>query len=205
MIAWVGRDDRVGGGARGVRVGQGMDLVGGRKGGAGLSGGVQGGGAEGGGVAGRRGVFAGRLKRIAGVVGGEGRGVGGGNRGGGGGVLEEGRLRGGYVGHVLVPDVLEWLPASVVIAFLRVLFSVVEGWDRVSWAGRIIGQREIRPVWNNVQRVNHQNKLTHPHPKRNFVPTVVATKSGQVLVNTAKQSTPRATTSISTARPVKCP
>ncbi|GJV60865.1 hypothetical protein Tco_1466965 [Tanacetum coccineum] len=46
--------------------------------------------------------------------------------------------------------------------------------------GRVTGQREIRPVWNNAQRVNHQNKLTHPHPKRNFVPTAVATKSGQV-------------------------
>ncbi|GJY95228.1 ribonuclease H-like domain-containing protein [Tanacetum coccineum] len=67
---------------------------------------------------------------------------------------------------------------------------------------RVTGQREIRPVWNNAQRVNHQSKLTHPHPKRNFVPTVVATKSGQVPVNAAKQSSPRAATSISTARPV---
>ncbi|GKA31989.1 putative ribonuclease H-like domain-containing protein [Tanacetum coccineum] len=47
--------------------------------------------------------------------------------------------------------------------------------------GRVTGQREIRPVWNNAQRVNHQNKFTHPHPKRNFVPTAVVTKSGQVL------------------------
>ncbi|GJV28579.1 putative ribonuclease H-like domain-containing protein, partial [Tanacetum coccineum] len=68
--------------------------------------------------------------------------------------------------------------------------------------GRVTGQREIRPVWNNAQRVNHQNKLTHPHPKRNFVPTTVATKSGQVPVNTPKQGSPRAATSISTARPV---
>ncbi|GJW00883.1 hypothetical protein Tco_1556134 [Tanacetum coccineum] len=68
--------------------------------------------------------------------------------------------------------------------------------------GRVTGQREIRPVWNNAQRVNHQNKLTHPHPKRNFVPTTVATKSGQVPVNAAKQSSPRAAASISTARPV---
>ncbi|GJU02340.1 ribonuclease H-like domain-containing protein [Tanacetum coccineum] len=68
--------------------------------------------------------------------------------------------------------------------------------------GRVTGQREIRPVWNNAQRVNHQNKLTHPHPKRNFVPTTVATKSGQVPVNAAKQSSPRAASSISTARPV---
>ncbi|GJR89950.1 hypothetical protein Tco_0213961 [Tanacetum coccineum] len=68
--------------------------------------------------------------------------------------------------------------------------------------GRVTGQREIRPVWNNAERVNHQNKLTHPHPKRKFVPTVVLTKSGQVPVNAVKQSSPRAATSISTARPV---
>nr|GEX07347.1 zinc finger, CCHC-type [Tanacetum cinerariifolium] len=68
--------------------------------------------------------------------------------------------------------------------------------------GRVTGQREIRTVWNYAQRVNHQNKLTHPHPKRNFVPIAVATKSGQVPINVAKQSSPRTTTSISTARPV---
>ncbi|GJR34270.1 hypothetical protein Tco_1209954 [Tanacetum coccineum] len=68
--------------------------------------------------------------------------------------------------------------------------------------GRVTGQREIRPVWNNAQRVNHQNNFTHPHPKKNFVPTTVVTKSRQVPVNTAKQSSPRAATSISTARPI---
>ncbi|GJR53792.1 ribonuclease H-like domain-containing protein [Tanacetum coccineum] len=68
--------------------------------------------------------------------------------------------------------------------------------------GRVTGQREIRPVWNNVQWVNHQNKLTHPYPKKNFVPIAVATKLGQVPVNAAKQNSPRAATSISTARPV---
>ncbi|GJU81756.1 hypothetical protein Tco_1284121 [Tanacetum coccineum] len=68
--------------------------------------------------------------------------------------------------------------------------------------GRVTGQKEIRSVWNNAQRVNHQNKFTHPHPKRNFVPTAVVIKSGQIPVNTAKQTSLRATTSISTARPV---
>ncbi|GKA76119.1 putative ribonuclease H-like domain-containing protein [Tanacetum coccineum] len=66
-------------------------------------------------------------------------------------------------------------------------------------------QRQVeypRKIWNNAQRVNHQNKFTLPHPKRNFSPTAVVTKSGQVPVNTAKQSSPKATTSISTARPV---
>ncbi|GJU96250.1 hypothetical protein Tco_1321006 [Tanacetum coccineum] len=66
--------------------------------------------------------------------------------------------------------------------------------------GRVTGQREVRPVWNNAQRVNHQNKLSHPHPKRNFVPTAVLTKSGNVPVNTAKQSSSRAAVSNSTAR-----
>ncbi|GJV43958.1 hypothetical protein Tco_1428494 [Tanacetum coccineum] len=65
---------------------------------------------------------------------------------------------------------------------------------------RVTGQKEVRPVWNNAQRVNHQNKLTHPHPKRNFAPTAVLTKSGNVPVNTAKQSSPRAAVSNSTAR-----
>ncbi|GJV52794.1 ribonuclease H-like domain-containing protein [Tanacetum coccineum] len=68
--------------------------------------------------------------------------------------------------------------------------------------GRVTGQREIRPVWNNAQRVNHQNKLTHPHPKRKFIPIAVLTKSWKVLVNVVKQSSPRAAASISTARPV---
>ncbi|GKE93734.1 hypothetical protein Tco_1574829, partial [Tanacetum coccineum] len=68
--------------------------------------------------------------------------------------------------------------------------------------GRVTSKREIRPVWNNAQRVNHQNKFSHPHPKRNFVPTAVETKSGQVTVNTAKQSSPRAAASISTIRHV---
>ncbi|GJZ23388.1 ribonuclease H-like domain-containing protein [Tanacetum coccineum] len=68
--------------------------------------------------------------------------------------------------------------------------------------GRVTGQREVRPVWNNTQRVNHQKKLTHPHPKRNFVSTAVARKSGLVPVNAAKQSSPRAASSISTARHV---
>ncbi|GJR48558.1 ribonuclease H-like domain-containing protein [Tanacetum coccineum] len=67
---------------------------------------------------------------------------------------------------------------------------------------RVTGQREIRPVWNNVQRVNHQNKLTHPHPRRNFVPTTVATKLGQVPVNAAKQNSLRAASSISIVRPI---
>ncbi|GJT64444.1 ribonuclease H-like domain-containing protein [Tanacetum coccineum] len=59
--------------------------------------------------------------------------------------------------------------------------------------GKNTGQREIRPVWNSVQRINHQNK---------FVPSAVLTRSGRVPVSAAKQSSLRATTSTSTFRPV---
>ncbi|GJY53866.1 hypothetical protein Tco_0445530 [Tanacetum coccineum] len=86
---------------------------------------------------------------------------------------------------------------------IRPSAPIIEEWDQINNKGRVTGQMEIRPVWNNAQRVNHQNKLTHPHPKRNFVPPTVATKSGQVPVNAVKQSSPRAAASISTTRPVK--
>ncbi|GJT85959.1 putative ribonuclease H-like domain-containing protein [Tanacetum coccineum] len=54
--------------------------------------------------------------------------------------------------------------------------------------GKGTGQGENRPVWNNVQRLNHQNK---------FVPKAVLTKTGIFLVNTARQnlSSKAATTS----------
>nr|GFA74961.1 retrovirus-related Pol polyprotein from transposon TNT 1-94 [Tanacetum cinerariifolium] len=64
------------------------------------------------------------------------------------------------------------------------------------------GQRETRPVWNNTGRINHQNKLTRPHPKRNFVPAAILTKSGQVPVNAAKQSSHKAAASVSVAKRV---
>ncbi|GKF50065.1 hypothetical protein Tco_0143316, partial [Tanacetum coccineum] len=61
------------------------------------------------------------------------------------------------------------------------------------------GQGENKPVWNNVQRLNHQNK---------FVPKVVLTKIGIFPVNTTRQnlSSQVATTStakkVNTARPI---
>ncbi|GJV42745.1 hypothetical protein Tco_1421185 [Tanacetum coccineum] len=41
------------------------------------------------------------------------------------------------------------------------------------------GQREIWPVWNNVQRMNHQNQ---------FVPKAVLTRTGKIQVNTTRTS-----------------
>nr|GEV92292.1 hypothetical protein [Tanacetum cinerariifolium] len=68
--------------------------------------------------------------------------------------------------------------------------------------GKITGPKENRPVWDNTARVKHQNKLTHPHPKRNYVPIAVLTKSRQVPVHAAKQSSHRAAESVSNVRRV---
>ncbi|GJW09507.1 putative ribonuclease H-like domain-containing protein [Tanacetum coccineum] len=57
--------------------------------------------------------------------------------------------------------------------------------------GKGTGQREVRPVWKNAQRINHQNK---------FVPSTVLTRSGRVPVNTAKKSSHRAAVSTSPTR-----
>ncbi|GJU11147.1 ribonuclease H-like domain-containing protein [Tanacetum coccineum] len=50
-------------------------------------------------------------------------------------------------------------------------------------------QRMVKPVWNNAQRVNHQNfaKKTHPCAKKNMVPRAVLMKSDLVSVNTTRQ------------------
>nr|GEW92263.1 ribonuclease H-like domain-containing protein [Tanacetum cinerariifolium] len=54
--------------------------------------------------------------------------------------------------------------------------------------GKGTGHRESRPVWNNVQRINHQNK---------FAPTEIFTRSGRKLVSAAK---PKAVGSTSAAK-----
>nr|GEY47084.1 reverse transcriptase domain-containing protein [Tanacetum cinerariifolium] len=59
--------------------------------------------------------------------------------------------------------------------------------------GKSTGPRENRPVWNNVQRLNHQNK---------FVPTAILTKTGRFPVNAARQNFSSQATSTSTARKV---
>ncbi|GJU36259.1 putative ribonuclease H-like domain-containing protein [Tanacetum coccineum] len=47
----------------------------------------------------------------------------------------------------------------------------------------------VKPVWNNAQRVNHQNfaKETHSCAKKNMVPRAVLMKSDLVSINTARQ------------------
>nr|GEU33239.1 retrovirus-related Pol polyprotein from transposon TNT 1-94 [Tanacetum cinerariifolium] len=58
---------------------------------------------------------------------------------------------------------------------------------------KVTSQRNARPVWNNVQRLNHQNK---------FVPTAILTKTGRFLVNVARQKFSSQATSTSTVRKV---
>ncbi|GJR22791.1 hypothetical protein Tco_0971318 [Tanacetum coccineum] len=59
--------------------------------------------------------------------------------------------------------------------------------------GKGTGQGENRPVWNNVQRLNHQNK---------FVPTAVLTRTGRIPVNTASHNLNSQAVSTSAARKV---
>nr|GEW63260.1 hypothetical protein [Tanacetum cinerariifolium] len=56
--------------------------------------------------------------------------------------------------------------------------------------GKRIGHRENRPVWNNVQRINHQNE---------FAPITVFTRSGRIPVSATK---PKAASSTCAAKPV---
>ncbi|GJV16522.1 putative ribonuclease H-like domain-containing protein [Tanacetum coccineum] len=60
----------------------------------------------------------------------------------------------------------------------------------------------VEPIWNNAQRVNHQNfaKKTHPCTKKNMVPRVVLMKSGLVSINTARQNISRTAVLVNTAR-----
>ncbi|GKD47671.1 hypothetical protein Tco_1276647 [Tanacetum coccineum] len=65
-------------------------------------------------------------------------------------------------------------------------------------------QRMVKPVWNNAQRVNHQNfvKKTHPCAKKNLVPRAVLMKFGLVSINTARQNISKTTVLVNTARQV---
>ncbi|GKA81831.1 putative ribonuclease H-like domain-containing protein [Tanacetum coccineum] len=61
-----------------------------------------------------------------------------------------------------------------------------------------------KTVWNNARRANHQNsqRMTHPHPKGNFVPKAVLMKSGIKTLNTAGQNFSKAAVSVNIVRPI---
>ncbi|GJR44161.1 ribonuclease H-like domain-containing protein [Tanacetum coccineum] len=65
-------------------------------------------------------------------------------------------------------------------------------------------QRMVKPVWNNAQRVNHQNfaKKTHPCVKKNMVLKAVLIKSSLVSINTARQNISKTSVSFNTAKQV---
>nr|GEU38601.1 ribonuclease H-like domain-containing protein [Tanacetum cinerariifolium] len=51
---------------------------------------------------------------------------------------------------------------------------------------------DVRPIRNNSRRVNHKNfanKLTHPHPKKRFVPQAVLTRSSKINIAGASVNT----------------
>ncbi|GKA02972.1 ribonuclease H-like domain-containing protein [Tanacetum coccineum] len=66
----------------------------------------------------------------------------------------------------------------------------------------------VKPSYAKVEFVRpksaRQNKarMAHPHPKRNFVPTTVLTRSSKVSVNTAKQNLSKAAVSVNNAKPI---
>ncbi|GJS96239.1 ribonuclease H-like domain-containing protein [Tanacetum coccineum] len=61
------------------------------------------------------------------------------------------------------------------------------------------GQKDVRPIWNDAMRSNHQN---FSNTRRNFTPKAVLTKSGRVPISTVRQSSSRVAVPVSTARPV---
>ncbi|GKB53554.1 hypothetical protein Tco_0904307 [Tanacetum coccineum] len=62
-------------------------------------------------------------------------------------------------------------------------------------------QKMVKPVWNNAQRVNHQNFAKKTHPK-NMVPRAVLMKSDLISINIARQNISKTTVSVNTARQV---
>ncbi|GKG20375.1 hypothetical protein Tco_0380176, partial [Tanacetum coccineum] len=77
--------------------------------------------------------------------------------------------------------------------FIIVALELSKGENSLQAEGKGTGQGEKRPVWNNVQRLNHQN---------DFVPKAVLTKTGRFPVNAARQNLYSQATATSTARKV---
>ncbi|GJY31864.1 retrovirus-related pol polyprotein from transposon TNT 1-94 [Tanacetum coccineum] len=65
-----------------------------------------------------------------------------------------------------------------------------------------IGQRVVKPIWDNAKRVNHQkfsNKLKYPQARRTFVPSGVLTRTG--VVNPVRPKVNPVRPNVSTVRP----
>ncbi|GJV75576.1 ribonuclease H-like domain-containing protein [Tanacetum coccineum] len=56
----------------------------------------------------------------------------------------------------------------------------------------VCDKKVVRPVWNNSRRVNHKNfsnKMTHPYPKRSFVPQAVLIRTNKINTDDANVNT----------------
>ncbi|GKB94789.1 putative ribonuclease H-like domain-containing protein [Tanacetum coccineum] len=69
----------------------------------------------------------------------------------------------------------------------------------------VCDKKVVRPAWNNSSKVNLKNfskKMTHPHPKRSFVPQAVLTRSGKNTANTKVVNTVRSINIAASKQPV---
>ncbi|GKF36766.1 hypothetical protein Tco_0113524, partial [Tanacetum coccineum] len=78
------------------------------------------------------------------------------------------------------------LYVEVLVILLEIVISMKKGW--LNRMRKKSSQREIRLIWNNVQRMNHRNQ---------FVPKAVLTRTGKIPVNTVRAS---GTNTVNTAR-----
>ncbi|GJX25120.1 ribonuclease H-like domain-containing protein [Tanacetum coccineum] len=69
----------------------------------------------------------------------------------------------------------------------------------------VCDKKVVRPVWNNSRSVNHKNfsnKMTHPHPKRSFVPQAVLTRTGKINIAGTNVNTAGASINTATSTPI---
>ncbi|GJS16398.1 ribonuclease H-like domain-containing protein [Tanacetum coccineum] len=80
------------------------------------------------------------------------------------------------IGYHAVPPPLtgNYMPPLADLSFAGLNNSVYRPTTNKTSARKNTGQREIIPVWNSVQRINHQNK---------FVPSAVLTRSRRVSIS----------------------
>ncbi|GKC35088.1 ribonuclease H-like domain-containing protein, partial [Tanacetum coccineum] len=86
-------------------------------------------------------------------------------------------------------------------------YFVCGSFDHLQEDCQMVNQKQFqntKPIWNNANRVNHENfaKKTHLCAKKNMVPRAVLMKSCLVSINTARQNISKTAVSVNTARQV---
>ncbi|GJU39884.1 putative ribonuclease H-like domain-containing protein [Tanacetum coccineum] len=94
--------------------------------------------------------------------------------------------------------------ADLVTMSMMISTNIFQGVDCHYHQKQFQYQRIVKPVWNNVQRVNRHNfaKKTHPCALKNMVPRAVLMKSGLVSINATRQNISKTAVSVNTARQV---